>query len=140
MANPVQVTDLETRYRALSSGEQAVAEALLADAWAIMVARVPELEARLTAGTLSAELVTAVECGIVLRVLRNPEGKRMESIDDYSYTRDDTRAGGLLYLSVDELDLLSPDGATGSEAFTITPTGEPGYAVTLPLNYWELNL
>jgi Phage protein Gp19/Gp15/Gp42 len=139
MANPAHVTDIENRWRALSPDEANVAEALLTDAWAMALVRVPTLEARLADESLSTALVVAVICAMVLRVMRNPDGKVQEAIDDYSYTRDSSLAAGLLYLGPDELALLSP-GGDSSEAFTITPVGSPGYATNVPLNWWELNL
>ena len=139
MANPAQVTDIEARWRALSPDESSVATALLADAWAIALVRVPTLQSRLTAGTLSSELVVAVICAMVLRVMRNPDGKVQEAIDDYSYTRSTSVASGGLYLGTDELGLLAA-GGDSTDAYTITPYGAPGYATNVPLNYWELNL
>ena len=123
MANPVTVADLEARWRPLTPVEASVAASLLSDAWAIMLARVPGLEARLSS-TLSGDLVVAVESAMVLRVLRNPDGKRQETIDDYSWTRDNAVSAGLLYLSDEELSLLGPAGAV-SNAFSIRPYGAP---------------
>ena len=139
MANPAQISDLEARWRPLTAAETTVAEALLEDAWQILLARVPLLQSRLDAATLDPALVVAVESAMVLRVLRNPDGKRQESIDDYSWTRDNAVSAGLLYATDDEVALLSPSGAS-TNAFTITPYGEPGYATGVPVNWFELNL
>ena len=118
MANPVTVSDLEARWRPLSSAENDVAGSLLSDAWEILLARVPSLNDRLLNGSLSQGLVVAAVTAMVLRVLRNPEGKRMESIDDYSWTRDNAVSAGLLYASDDELRLLS---GVRRGAFSIAP-------------------
>lgn len=129
-SNPAIYSDLEDRWRPLSAAEQIVAMSLLADAWQIMLSRVPLLSSRLdiiapaTTPELSADLVIAVECAMVLRVLKNPDGKRQESIDDYSWMRDNAVSAGLLYLSDDELALIGPAGAT-SDAFSIRPYGAP---------------
>lgn len=132
MVNPVTVADLIARH-ALSAGQSAAAPYLLTDAWAIIRARIPGLEARLTAATLDVALVVQVETAMVLRVLSNPDGKRQEAIDDYSWTRDNAVSTGLMYLSDAELDLLSLPTLTG--AFTITP-----YGVAPGLSYdpWDL--
>jgi len=143
-SNPAIYTDLEARWRPLSVAEQTVATALLADAWQIMLSRVPFLSSRLdivppaAAAELSVDLVTAVECAMVLRVLKNPDGKRQESIDDYSWMRDNAVSAGLLYLTDDELSDLSPAGAS-TDAFTITPFGTPGYSGR-PIDWFELNI
>lgn len=39
---------------------------------------------------------------MVLRVLRNPDGKREEAVDDYRYVIDSSRSTGEVYLSVSE--------------------------------------
>lgn len=120
MSNPVVVEDLEARFRPLTdAAERATAEALLADAWAIALTQAPTLEQRLSSGALDPAVAVAVISAVVLRVLRNPDGIRTWSVDDYSQTRDATVAGGALYLSEDELRLLAPSGSTGS-AFSIT--------------------
>ena len=134
MANPVTVADLEARWRPLTPVEASVAASLLADAWAIMLARVPDVEARLSS-TLSGDLVVAVESAMVLRVLRNPDGKRQETIDDYSWTRDNAVSAGLLYLSDEELALLGPSGAA-SNAFSIRPYGAPDGGVQDDARLW----
>lgn len=108
MPNPAIVSDVADRWRPLSSDEQQVAQALLADAWAILTTRLPELESRMATGVPSEQLVTSVVTAMVLRVLKNPEGKREESIDDYSWTRDKALSGGELYVTAGELSLLAP--------------------------------
>lgn len=118
MSNPVIVGDIEARWRTLSPTEALVAQALLDDAWAVLVARLPLLDSRVISGSISPALVTQVVTAMALRVLRNPDGKRQESIDDYSWTRDDTVSSGGLYVSEDEVRLLS--GQRG-RAFSISP-------------------
>lgn len=107
MSNPVTTSDLEARWRTFTAEESGVAAALLDDAWAILLARDATIDTRLTAGTLDAALVRAVVSAMVLRVMRNPDGKRQESIDDYSWTRDEALSAGSLYVSDDELALLA---------------------------------
>jgi len=143
-SNPAIYTDLEARWRPLSTAEKTVATALLEDAWQIMLSRVPYLSTRLdviapaTTSELSSALVVAVESAMVLRVLKNPDAKRQESIDDYSWMRDNAVSAGLLYLTDDELSDLSPAGAS-TDAFTITPFGTPGYSGR-PIDWFELNI
>lgn len=128
MANPVLVSDLAARFRPLTTDETAVAQALLDDAWAIALVQIPSLATRLDGGDLDSSLVRAVISAMVLRVMRNPDGIRTWSVDDYSQTRDATVSGGVLYLSDDELGLLSPAGGAG-DAFTITAgNAGPGFS------------
>ena len=108
MPNPAIVDDIEDRWRPLNAQETTNATALLADAWALLLARRPTLEADMTAGTVSEENVIRVVVAMVLRVLRNPEGKLEESIDDYSYRRDSATSTGGLYVTSDELADLTP--------------------------------
>lgn len=119
--NPAGVPDIEARWRSLSTAETTVATALLSDAWAMLQSRLPALVDRIADGSLSPDLVVAVESAMVLRVLKNPDGKRQEAIDDYSWTIDSARSAGALYVTDDELRLLG--GANTSGAFTITPAG-----------------
>lgn len=118
MANPVTTDDVEDRWRTLTDAELVGAQALLDDAWSIVLAQVPHLEERIASGAVASGLVVSVVTAMVLRVLRNPEGLRQESIDDYSYTRDQALSGGLLYLTDAELSMLS---VRRSGAFTIHP-------------------
>ena len=45
---------------------------------------------------------------MALRVLRNPDGKVEESIDDYRYRRDALLASGVLHVTDDELADVTP--------------------------------
>lgn len=74
----------------------------------IVGAAVPNLADRITAGLTTAELVGDVVASMVVRVLRNPDGKRSETAGDYSYelaNGDSTGSG--LYLTADDRRLLA---------------------------------
>lgn len=103
----VIVADIEDRWRPLSAAERQVASSLLVDAWAVLVSHDPTIATRITAATLDPALLRTVLVAMVLRVMRNPEGKRQESIDDYSWTLDSAVSTGALYVSADELRLLA---------------------------------
>ncbi|HYH11731.1 MAG TPA: Gp19/Gp15/Gp42 family protein, partial [Thermomicrobiales bacterium] len=103
MANPVTVAELEARWRPLTPAEAEVAQALLDDAWAILTLRLPTLEQRMDAQEVSTGAVIAVVSAMVLRVMRNPDGKISESIDDYTYRRADAVSDGALFVSSAEL-------------------------------------
>ncbi|WP_333770940.1 hypothetical protein [Streptomyces sp. IBSBF 2435] len=119
MADFATADDVNARLlgRDLTAAERAKVPNLLADASAIMRREVPGLDQPAPPAT-----ALGVCCAMVLRVVTNPEGKRQQSIDDYSYTTDSARSTGLLYLSDAERDLLQPNTSTASGAFSITPT------------------
>jgi hypothetical protein len=123
MADPFATSaDVESAWRALSTDEAASATYWLTFASAIIRREVPTVDARITAGTLDADLVMGVAVSMVLRRLQNPDGYRsvQESIEDYSTTatRDSALSAGGVYLNEDEKCLLGER----SGAFSITPT------------------
>lgn len=89
---------------------QAVAETLLEDAYAMLTSADRTITTRLAEPAFSAELtrlIIIVQCAMVGRVARNPEGKLEESIDDYRYRLDAAVSTGALYFSADELAWLA---------------------------------
>lgn len=123
MPNTVVISDLEARFRPLTDAETPVAQALLADAWAVLVTVVPDLEARLASGSTSYSLLTSVVSSMVLRVLRNPNGVRSWSVDDYSETRDNSVSAGSLYVSPEEVALLTGRASSARRgAFSVVPS------------------
>ena len=107
MALSVLVSDIEARWRTLSAAESLVAQNVIADALGILTTRRPLMDSEVIAGLVPADNVVAVVSAMVLRVLKNPDGKSGESIDDYRYTRDAAVATGALYVSDDELRLVT---------------------------------
>lgn len=123
MLNPVSLPDLEARFRSLTTQETPVAEALLADSWEELQARVPTLAARAEAGTVSVGLIRRVVAAMVVRVLRNPDAIRQWAIDDASFTRDQLVSGGLLFATADEVALLS--------GVPVTPPGHVAFSASM---------
>lgn len=136
MDSPATTTDVAARWRSLTSDEELKASVLLDDAWLLIQLRNSTIETRLTAtpATLDVGLVIMVQCAMVIRVLRNPDGKRQEQIEDYSYQRDDSPSGEL-FLSPDELELLA-EVTSASTAFTIRPYTAPSTFDANPLDVW----
>lgn len=123
MAGPATDDDLKARsFRTLSSAEITVGETLLEDAYTIILVRVPSAADRLTDAAFKG-LVVQVQCAMVLRVLRNPDGKLEESIDDYRYRLDQAVSTGALYLSDAEVALLSAGDESSDSAWSIRPGG-----------------
>lgn len=114
------VADVEAVWRPLSSAEQGVAQAWLDRASALVRASVQNVDTRVAMDDNYRQLAAGVVVDMALRVLKNPEGKRQESIDDYSWTRDNSVAAGNLYLADDELSLLLGVRRRGG-AFSIVP-------------------
>jgi len=124
MANPATVADLEARWRPLSDAEHVVAQAALGDAWALLTVQRPALDANLQAGAITSDAVVFVVCSMVLRALKNPDGKAEESVDDYRYKRDSSVASGALYASADELALVTPVTVARSRSVRLVAYGE----------------
>jgi hypothetical protein len=116
--------DVEVRFgRTLTDAEKQQVTAWLEDIESTILARIPNLADLVAAGTLQTATIVKIEAAAVIRVLRNPDGKLVERIDDYSWTRDSSTATGQLGLLDSEWAELTP--ATASEAFTIRPYYEP---------------
>jgi hypothetical protein len=127
MANPATTADLVSRWRTLSAQETTNGTTFLTDAWRILKRRYnamdddADLDAEIaTDADLSAEVVRVLATA-VLRVMKNPDGKRQESIDDYSWQRDQAVSAGLLYISDDEFSDLIPEASGPGGAFMIDP-------------------
>lgn len=121
--NPATQDDLVARsLRTLSTQEETVGTTLLGDAWNVVTTEIPSVAGRLTDPAFSA-LVVQIECAMVLRVLNNPTGLLSETIDDYTWRRDQAVSTGLLYLADAERALLDTVGGVSDGAFTIGPAG-----------------
>jgi hypothetical protein len=128
MTNPATTADVEARWRPLSAQETTNAETFLDDAWLMLRRHFTrlgvDLETEIAADDdLSADVVR-VEVAAVLRVMKNPDGKRSESIDDYAWTRDQAVSAGLLYFTDDELDGLVEGAGIQGRAYTIDPLAD----------------
>lgn len=104
MANPVTTAHLAARWRPLSSAERIVAQSLLDDVWAKLRRKITTLDDDLAANTVTVDELVSVECAAVLRVMKNPDALRQESIGTFSHTFDTgTASPGLLYITDAEL-------------------------------------
>lgn len=123
---PATPQDVADRWRPLSGPEETVAQTLLEDAWADVTQQVPSVPARVDASATFRRVVVSILVAMVLRVLKNPDGIRQMSIDDYQVTIDSTRSSGALYLADDERDRL----------LEVTQTLPGIYSVPLGVPYW----
>lgn len=128
MSNPATTTDVVNRWRPLSAQETTNATTFLADAWVMLKRRMTllgvDIEAEIAGDDdLSADVVRVIATS-VLRVMKNPDGKAREAIDDYSWSLSEAVAAGLLYFTDDELDGLVPGSGVTGRAFTIDPMAD----------------
>lgn len=123
--SPAVIQDLVARsFRPLTDPEQQVGSVLLEDAWNLILRHRPHVAERI-ADEAFKSLVIQVQCAMVLRVIKNPDGLLSEQIDDYTYRRDSAVSDGSLYVSDAELALLGSASAGSEGAWTIN-TRPPG--------------
>ncbi|RNL63644.1 hypothetical protein EFK50_07835 [Nocardioides marmoriginsengisoli] len=135
MPNPATTADVEARWRPLSAQETINAQTFLDDAWRMLRRHFTQLGINLDElidtdnelpaeeRTLQAEVVRVLVAA-VLRTMKNPDGLSQESIDDYTYKRDEAVAAGLLYFTDDELDGLIPGSGEKGRAYMIDPLAD----------------
>jgi hypothetical protein len=139
MATYATTADVQVSLgRALTTAETTQATGLLERAELLITRRLTDLADRIVDDASLEDVVVLVESDAVARVLRNPNGVYQEHVDDYSYTRDRAVSSGALYISDEEWDLLlvTPGTTVPSEAFSIRPFGEPGFAAGVDDGIW----
>jgi hypothetical protein len=115
------LTDVTTRLgRPITdSYEVAQVTAWIGDVESLILARIPDLETRVGAGSPTAVVVAAVVANAVIRKVKNPDGKVQEGVDDYNYRLNENARKGELFLTDDEWRLLLPVSSSG--AFSTRP-------------------
>lgn len=110
MDNPADPMDLADRGYAISEAPSTVETTRLNEAWRALVAEIPSIPARITAGTLDVNTVIDVVCSAALRVLRNPDGRKRASgaIDDYREEWELADSTQDVYFTAAELRRLTP--------------------------------
>ena len=113
----VQESHLQDRLmRPLTEPEKSASQAWLEDAWEDVRGRVPNLDERRTAGQVSDGQLRKVLAAMVVRVLRNPNAIRQYTVDGDNLVRDSALSAGLLYVTPEDVALLSGvPVATGGE-------------------------
>ena len=97
------VDDVAARWARTPDDEQAaLIEIRLADVERKIKRRIPDLAAKITAGTIDVEDVKQVEADTVLRLVRNPEGYLSETDGNYTYMLQQGAAPGALTISADD--------------------------------------
>jgi hypothetical protein len=90
--------------------DETLVEALITDAENVILAEFPLIQDRITANTLSADVVTLVTVRMVTRVLRNPENLtyHQQTTGPFGQARNFGSGSVDIWLSEDERRLLSP--------------------------------
>ena len=108
MGAPFATTDDVNALRPLDADERAVAEVLLVYGAPLIRKKQPDIDARIANGTLDPLLAQLVAVQMVIRVLRNLDGVRQETIGPSSITYDMSQAVGQLVVTDDDLATLAP--------------------------------
>lgn len=101
-------------------------KALLDDAEDAVRSVVPTVDADMSSGVLPEARVTRVVCRVVLRVLRNPDGKRSTNVTTGPFSQNETYAGdnpGEVYLTDEDRRDLEGSRVRRRRAFTVMPGG-----------------
>lgn len=113
---PVSVAkaDIEQVWRPLNTEETSLVPGLSNKAWRRVLAHFPDMDSSITftspatAPLVSPDLVKDVMTDMIVRVLKNPDSVRSDAIDDHTTTLDAAISSGEMYLTADEVALLTP--------------------------------
>ena len=108
MGAPFASPDDVDALRPLDPDERGRAGVLLGYASALIRKSAPDIDTRIAAGALDPDLARMVAVDMVIRVLRNPDGVRQETVGPSSISYDTTAAPGQLVLTPDDLAMLMP--------------------------------
>lgn len=126
------IGDVSVQFGDLSDGEEDLTAYLLKAASGLVRQNFPLVDQQVVAGRLDADVVALTVAGMVLRVLRNPEGLKAETTGPFSRTYDTTYAAGLLVITPNDAgQLVPPDSsAAGAPKFPVAGTirVQPGMA------------
>jgi len=118
------VADVEARLgRSLDTSEQTIVNTRLNDVELLIRNKIPDLDTKISAGTIDVEALIMIESESVLRLVRNPDGYTAETDGNYSYQISVKVASGRLDILPEEWALLG----FRSGAFTIRPDLSPYY-------------
>ncbi len=113
------VGDVADQYGTLTVAQEGLTLHLVRAGSALLRLRAAQaglnVDAELAAGTLDPETVALTVANMVLRVLRNPNGLRAETVGPFSRTYDTTAAAGLLVVTDYDLEAVTPAPATPAD-------------------------
>lgn len=119
--------DVAARYDGeIPDGQLAYIDQRLSDAELVVTATGGDITSRIIAGKTTAAAVRLVLCNMVIRILRNADGVRTQTVGPFSYTLDMQVASGRLFVSREDRRLLGL--RPGASTVTLTDDALP----TLP--------
>lgn len=117
------IGDVRVQYGDLDVDQQRLSAYLIKAASALIRQRFRLIDSQIAAGLVDPDVVALTVAGMVLRVLRNPEGLRSETTGPFSRTYDTTAAAGLLVITPDDAGQLVPaEASTGAGGFVMPGT------------------
>jgi hypothetical protein len=126
------VGDVAEQYGSLTPAQEGLASALLRAASKMIRARFPAIDTQIAAGSLDPDVVALGPVNMVLRVLRNPNGLRAETVGPFSKTYDTSAAAGQLVLTDDDAALFTPTAVLAAATIGVgTIRVTPGLAPPL---------
>jgi hypothetical protein len=125
MGEPFATSEDVNALYPLDAQGAALATALLTYASALMRQAQPDLDARISAG-LDPTLAQFVAVSMVIRVLRNIDAMRQQTVGPYTAAYDPVEASGKLALTPDDLARIAP-APTGVGAATARLDAGLGY-------------
>ncbi len=113
------ILDVQEIFGPIATSDQPEVTGLLRRASNLMRTHAYGLDARILSGETDGQVVTDICVDMVMRVLRNSDGVKQETIGPSSVTYDPTVAAGRLFLMPDELLQLQPVKAARASVGTI---------------------
>lgn len=100
--------------RELDAADRNLVAELIADAAILIRARIPNIDQRIDDGTIDGDYATLVVANAVVRVLKNPDGYRSETMGSMGFTIDTRAAAGFLTILADEWEGLGVPANAGA--------------------------
>lgn len=123
--------DVEDRWRALTDNELAVATVLVNDASDIIRTRWPDVDDRVSAGTLTAASLLRVVAGMVKRAMISADAEGVESRSQvagpFSVSDKFANPNANLYLTAEDVRLLGGRAARRAFAVDLSTNVPPGW-------------
>jgi len=127
--------DVEARWRPLTPAERTVADALVADASALIRAQFPGIDSQVESGGLDATIPTMVVAGMVKRALVAPNdgvSQESEGTGPYSHSQSFANPMRNVFLTAAEVTLIRgyrPSAMSGNFANDTTQYNLPNQTV-----------
>lgn len=108
------IGDITGQFGQLTPAQEGIASFLIRAASAMIRHAYPYVDVQLHAGRLNPDLVALAVANMVLRVLRNPNGLKAETVGPFSRTYDTGTAAGLLTITAGDASILTPAPVTAT--------------------------